>query len=381
MSNITEQLKELKNVKPKQDWVDSQRELLMSQIKVQSTRKPQSFLVNSWFFAKSTMPTGVLRFVARPVGVFVVLLMLVVGTGMLGVNASKTSLPGDFLYPVKLTSEKVLVGFTAGEENKAEKRIEFVEERVKEIEAVVAQDETIGEKQKMVEQAVEAIKTEMVKAQAELDKIEERPEQGKEQATITVEVVQNLDKIAEEVSDKLKQAKTDFADETISKSLTEAEEAVEQTGVKAVEVIVDVIEKGEVDVSEKEVVDAIAKKIENAKEKVEQAIEAVESAETPVVEVIVEDVEVEDREDKEDNSEIDEKVTAVEPVEEIANTPEEAKADLTEAEDLLNQGDLTSALELIKSSSQTAKDVMTAVEVQVDVEVAQPTATIGITIE
>jgi hypothetical protein len=60
-----------------------------------------------------------------------VLALMVSFTGVTSLSAS--SAPGDFLYPIKLVSEKVRFLLTVNSENKAELRLTFSEERLNEL--------------------------------------------------------------------------------------------------------------------------------------------------------------------------------------------------------------------------------------------------------
>jgi hypothetical protein len=68
------------------------------------------------------------------VALSVVLALVIMGGGT--VAASTNSLPGDLLYPVKTTTERVQVFFTFGKEAKANLYIRFAERRIAEIEAL-----------------------------------------------------------------------------------------------------------------------------------------------------------------------------------------------------------------------------------------------------
>jgi hypothetical protein len=74
------------------------------------------------------------RFLARPavagaLSTALVLMLIVWGVGMLAAG----SLPGDFLYPVKLVTERAKFLLTRDAEGKAELRIEFSDERLDEL--------------------------------------------------------------------------------------------------------------------------------------------------------------------------------------------------------------------------------------------------------
>lgn len=374
MANLIEQLKGLKEIKPRKNWVDAQRELLLSQIQSQSTKKRQSFVINSWFFFKSALPTGMLRFVARPVGVLTLVSLFVLGTGMLSVNASRLSLPGDFLYPVKLTSEKVQVAFTSGEEQKANKYLENAEERVREIEALAVKDNKVEGKKENIKIATDALKSEMQKAQVQLEKTIDKPQQSKEVEEAMVASVQALDKKAGELSDKIGlQVEALKYDVDITKSLKEASAEIENISVKAIEVVINRIDKTEIEISEKDLVDAIEKKIKNAESEVKGVKDSLEvEVEAPATDESPSDEEITTEEDETltDETVVDENASleADTSVQDSKDITVGVEASLTEARDFLNQGDLISAIKIIKESVSLTKSVKDSVGI-----VAEPT--------
>lgn len=388
MPSIVEQLKDLKQVKPNKDWVDSQRNLLLSQIKQQSAAKPQSVFVNSWYLFKSVLPGSFLKFVARPVGVLTVMILFVFGTGMFGVNASKGSIPGDILYPVKLTSEKVKVGFTVAGEKQAELHVQFAEERVKEIEKVVKSGSEPENKKQKIKVSADGLTSEMKKAQIQLDKVKQEPKKAQE----VIAVAKKVDEKTDEIGEKLEQQKLELNegdDKELGKSLDEAGEATAETGVKAIEVIVEKHEQGDVELSENDLVETIEKKLNKAEEKVKESVAQIKS----VTENVAYAGKV--KQDKQDQAELDAENEAVlegetgeegteegdqgevetteetaeetnennlQKVDEIKDKPGEAEQKLTEAKDLLSQGDLTNALEKIRESSTLTTEVREGVE-------------------
>ncbi len=402
MDKVVEQLKDLRSVKPKKDWVATQRELLLTQIKSQSASKHQSVFINGWYLFKSALPTSFLRFAAKPVGAFVVLCVFVFSTGILGVNASRASLPGDFLYPVKLTSEKVKVGFTVAGEKQAELHVQFAEERVNEIEKVSANEIELSKKKDKIKVAVDGLKKELVKAQDTLDKAKDNTQQ---KAQNVVDSAKKVDQKATELNEKIKKTKEGLSeDQEITEALTEAEEAVEKTSVKAVAVIVDKYVGGDVQLSEVELVEVIDNKINNAKEKVtamtvkvtEVTAKAGEVAENAKIVKEIEDMELAEENllkesvvsegdtatierDSTDvvngnleNNVIEASAVIVTPttgvsnikaVEGLKDKPIEATQILTEAKDLLNHGDLASALEKIQQTAVLTNQVKQDVKI------------------
>lgn len=355
MEKIIEQLKTLQNVKPRKEWVQLQRELLLSQIKSQSAARKQSRVLNTWFLVKSFMPTSVLRFAAKPLGALTVLAVFIFSTGMLGVNASKGSLPGDILYSVKRTSEKMQVGLAVSKEKEAALHVQFAEERVNEIEKVAQGKNSSDQKMKQISVAVDGLKDEMKKAQENLDQAKDQPRKAQE----VVAMAKVLDVKSEEISNRIEQKKLQVGDQIIVDKLSEAQVATTQAGVKALEVIVEKHEQGEVTMSEGELVKTIDNKIEKAKETIKQAAQKVESAKTAVENAPKAVLEIEA-----ESPTVPVKVETPAPAAETSpttssteNKPAEAKQILTEAKDLLNHGDLSSAVEKVMQSAEIATEM------------------------
>jgi len=358
MEKIIEQLKTLQNVKPRKEWVQLQRELLLSQIKSQTAARKQSRILNTWFLVKSFMPTSVLRFAAKPLGALTVLAVFVFSTGMLGVNASKGSLPGELLYSVKRTSEKMQVGLTVSKKKEASLHVQFAEERVNEIEKVTQGQSTSDKKIKQISVSVDGLKDEMKKAQDNLDQAKDQPRKAQE----VVAMAKVLDVKSEEINNRIEQNKSQSGEQAIVDKLSEAQVATVRAGVKALEVIVEKHEQGEVTMSEGDLVKTIDNKIEKAKETLKQAEQKVESAkilfestqkatleietESPIVPVPI----------KVEAPTTSGSTTSVAPVA-VIDRPAEAKQILTEAKDLLNHGDLSSAMEKVVQSAEIATEM------------------------
>jgi hypothetical protein len=73
----------------------------------------------------------------------VILVLFLIGAGT--VTASASSLPGDILYPVKTTTERVQGFFTFGNEAKASFHIKLAQRRLNEIEALAGKNRTISQ--------------------------------------------------------------------------------------------------------------------------------------------------------------------------------------------------------------------------------------------
>jgi len=176
-NNAVSKIRLLKDIQPNPDWLKSQRSNLLFEIS-QSGNKAKS----AWKLPAFILPTRLLArhdFAFKPVLVSLTLFGLIFGGGFLGVLASKDSLPGDLLYPIKIAIENTQVKVSS-QENKPKLQAEFVGTRVDELTQVIEEpvdpDNPIKRKEKVV-RAVDKLQAQVISAKAHLDKIkEEQPE-------------------------------------------------------------------------------------------------------------------------------------------------------------------------------------------------------------
>jgi hypothetical protein len=95
---------------------------------------------------------------------FVFVLMLALFVSGTVVSASQKSLPGDGLYSVKISLEQIALATSLDEKNDAELQIQFVENRLSEVQALIVEEryeevaETIQDYEQQVSQTLETIK-------------------------------------------------------------------------------------------------------------------------------------------------------------------------------------------------------------------------------
>ncbi len=372
MPTVIEQLKELKTIKPRPEWIESQRDLLLSQITRQNTEKNGSNLFNYWLLFKSVLPTGFVKFIARPVGVLSAVAVLLFGSGVFGVNASKSSLPGDFLYPVKLTSEKVKVGLAESGEEKAKAHVAIAEERVREIEKIVQVERSSETKKNKVKIAADGLKKEMEGVKKELDVVKDGVKSAKEIVVTAKEVDDKIEKIAVKVKEVKTSQSVIQGEETgrvgdpqkeIIKDLNAVTVVAEQTGVKAVSVLVEKHKAGDSPLSDKEVVNVLEKKITTT----ENNIKDVTARVTSVGEAVKGSNPLPATTESNNISVENQKIIG-----EIKDKPVEAEKILTEAKDLLNQGDLTAVMEKVRQTAEIVNTVTDKVD-SLQINIATPT--------
>jgi len=382
MDKVIEQLRDLKNVKPREDWAKRNRDLLMSQITSQAPEKQSSFL-NSLYFTKMFVPTRFLNFVAKPIGVVSVIIVMALGGGAMTVSASKDSLPGNILYPVKLTSERVKVSLTVSEDKKVQLHVTNAEERVREIAVILESDDDAGAKNKKITTASDNLKRQMEDVKESLDVVRDQ-KVDKEKNEQSMEMVKEVDQKVEVLSQKLQVTIDDISvDNEVVQIIDDAQDSVDEVGVKTVEVIVEKFDKGEVDLTSEEVFSAVEKKMNLLADKIadvqfkedeiaqqedvdadvlieEEATDLQDTTDLPTGQAGTTEVIVEE----EENEELGIKNDAEEK-EQVVIDSENAKATLEEAVALLNSGDLASALEKMKEGNDMTEGIQVVVEAKI----------------
>jgi len=148
---VQDKIRLLKNIKPNPDWLQSQRSVLFLQIK-ESGKSAKSV----WHLPVFVLP----QFSLKTVLIGLLILYLISGSGFSILQASSNSLPGDLLYPVKITLENVRLKI-ASQEIESRLQLEFVANRVNELNRIVNQDEDATVKSDKVIEAVDKLTTQV----------------------------------------------------------------------------------------------------------------------------------------------------------------------------------------------------------------------------
>lgn len=202
---INKEFKNLKDsVKPRSEWVDSNKVLLLSQIK-SSAKEKVSFVDYFNAFIGSFR-----NYLLEPAVVMILLLATFLGSS-LTINAAFYSLPGDSLYNVKLTLEKTHVALIQDDERRVELKMEFAQKRISEFDKIFAQaDITPEEKKKQIEAIVRELRSNVASVSSDLRRIkaEDRSDQKDErddQVRMAVTVGSQSEELAKEIGEKINQ--------------------------------------------------------------------------------------------------------------------------------------------------------------------------------
>lgn len=166
----------------------------------------------------------------------IIAVAVVLTGGTLTAFAAVRSLPGSPLYPVKLAIEKARVSASLSEESRLQLQVQLADARLQELETVVNSQDNVDQKAEKLSQVAESIQDQLTVANNQLPRPGVIIEPKK--ALATAKIVSDR---ATQASKALVAAKESLSDEVkpdVKLKLAEVTEAVEKTGIAALEAII-----------------------------------------------------------------------------------------------------------------------------------------------
>lgn len=241
---------------PDAEFVLRTREHLLMQVRNTLPTRPSAMPARAKLAVNHLVPERLMNLVRAPALAMLSVLVTVFGGSIVSVSASDRSLPGDFLYPIKIATEQTRLALTSGKIQKLKLKSEFVDRRVSEIKTLATA--TDPEQPVRLKQAAEVLKRDLntVKNQLSDVKSEVTPE--------TADAVKLVDKQSEQIVEDLKVVRNEAPPE-VKSSLAEAEVAAVHTGVTAFEVLLEASNDPDSQwvVSEADIRDSINKKVDS----------------------------------------------------------------------------------------------------------------------
>ncbi len=167
---------------------------------------------------------------------FIIAVMVVLAGGALTTWAAVQSQPGSPLYPVKLAIEKARVSASLSEESRLQLQAQLADTRLQELDMVVNSQDDVDQKAEKMSQVAVSIQDQLIVANNQLPRPGVVIEPKK--ALATAKIVSDR---ATHASRALLAAKKGLSDEVkphVRLKLAEATEAVEKTGIAALEAII-----------------------------------------------------------------------------------------------------------------------------------------------
>ena len=366
MRELIEQLKALKHseVRPREEWLKNSRSLLLSQIKntVEPEAKHSYKIDNVWTGLSIFLPKSFVYSIVRPVAVLLVVMMVATSGWVTTVDAAYNTLPGDWLYPAKRAAEKtqVAVATAVGAKTTETKlHTEFAKRRATEAKQIVKSNDP--KKNEKVAQVVNDLKKEIQNVNNNLS----AEQNGAMSASVIKEVKQGI----EQINNVLQEVKTNSLaspSTTVATATTQAvsdvKNLVQDAGVKATEVLVNKQMNGDTTVSSDEVkkeisntLDAVVTSVGNNKQSIDAANVVMEAAQAGVQKESSASGATASAKALSDRIDVVVAETKV-AAEQTQAAKVVADQKISEAKDLLDKGDLVSAVDKMKEAA-AATDV------------------------
>lgn len=219
---IISKIKELKEIKPSQEWLFSFREQLADQAEIKQ---------KTGFFSVFEA----LSFQFKPAYAVLGVLVVILGGPVALAKMAKSSLPGDVLFPVKLAAEQFQLNITMDQATKTQLEANIFSERVNELSSVLASSNVTAD-QSRVEKAANEVQKQLVSAKAQLNVADKNID--------TVAVARTVGKQAA-TAQKVLRASLSAKNSTtgVSEKITEVSEIADKTEMKALEILVNNADK------------------------------------------------------------------------------------------------------------------------------------------
>ncbi|MFA6533570.1 MAG: DUF5667 domain-containing protein [Patescibacteria group bacterium] len=228
---LLKQLKSLETGQPDIEWVSRNREILLSQIRSQQAKPVELFSragANfSWQAVQVLFPVRLAVRAVTAVGLVIVFLL---GSSVTSAWADR-SLPGDLLYNVKITTEKVQSAITTSAEDKTKLEMEFAGKRLDEIKRLSAEQPTSG-RQKEIKNTLASYKKNLEQVNNNLAQLagQGNAEKTAELATLVNSQTTGYSKSLAESEQAIKSQSNDFGQqvkEVLDLSLATTDQALE----------------------------------------------------------------------------------------------------------------------------------------------------------
>lgn len=253
-----------RGIRPDPAWVSHTRKTLMMQVANSMPTRLPSLRERLREAARSFLPQRFSAVMRGPVAILSTLAIALSGS-IASVSAAERSVPGDFLYPVKLATEQTRLILTSDKSDRLKLKTEFVSRRVVEMQTIVSENR--DGKQERIQEAAEILKRDLDTVKSQLHEVQAESSVGQ-----TVRVAKEVDRVSSAVVQDLKSVKTDL-DGASKAKVAEAEVAAVNTGVKAVQVMIDEHDKPEAqqEVSNAELLTSIQVKVDGLQENITSA--------------------------------------------------------------------------------------------------------------
>lgn len=239
-NQIQDEFKKLKkDFAPRSEWIALNRTFLLRQIMTDTQVTAQPLQLRDYL----QMATGVFKHqIFEPAVVMLLVLATFLGSS-LTINAAFYSLPGDNLYPMKLTLERTHLALISDGEKRVELQIEFAQNRVAEFDKIVSEPTASDVKKKKIEAVVKEFKNNVASVGGELHKINDGDDQKaqEQKVRIAVTITAKADELAKSFDGKVENLDA-AAQLDVEQLVADAVATVQETGASAQKLVIEAAE-------------------------------------------------------------------------------------------------------------------------------------------
>lgn len=256
---LINKLKVIKKIQPAETWLKLSRERLLAQIANQKTASSSHQGLAEVFYFGQLFKQLSKNFVLQPVGTFVLMLAVVLGGGVVKVQAD-ASLPGDFLYAFKQGGQQFRMMLVRRDDQRIKLQLEFTDRHLDELTQIAEQSNfATSDKEERLKEALNIFQADLAYLNNNLQSIDSQTDvSGAVAAAQKVDEKTNLYQLV------LKQTERKMATGKIQTEVRKTIKAVDETETKALTMIVSKHQQGQSQISSQEVAMRIEGKIKQA---------------------------------------------------------------------------------------------------------------------
>jgi hypothetical protein len=257
---------EERGIHPDAAWVSRTRGELLARVSKEAMARSLPWTERISLAVRTLVaPRPVTLALRAPAMVFASVATLFMGGSFLGVQAAERAVPGDFFYPMKLAVEQTRLVFTKDKADRLKLKTEYVTRRIKEIKTLASNDAT-GHPER-IKEAAELLKRDLDTVKTQLHEV-----QAESSPTQAATVAKAVDQASSEVAFELKTVKANVPVDVKIK-VSEAQAAAVNTGVKAVQILLDTHDKPETKnvVTREELTQSLQGKVDGLKDNLQDA--------------------------------------------------------------------------------------------------------------
>ncbi len=260
-----------RGIVPDQTWVLRTRGELMRKIHTADALAPLPASLRWREAARTFAPAKLLQLMRTPALAGLAAIGAVLGGSLMSVNASERSVPGDFLYPIKLASEQTRLALTSDKADRVRLKTEFVDRRVEEIKIIVKAPEKNSDR---VREAAMGLKRDLDTVKNQLNEVKQEASASK-----SAELAKMVDEKTVHVTEELNAVKGEATLEAKS-AVAEAQAQAVQTGVAAMAVLIEANaqDQGAHVTSDEEVTQVLQNKVDGLRASIDDSAERMRNA-------------------------------------------------------------------------------------------------------